>query len=284
MVRGKVSKIALRGILLGGVAAAVLLPAAGLSRAATIPNPAMPAPAVRVRSDVATLCTLGSWKWADHGYEVLYNDAWGPGDKQCVTDPSDGPGFTVTRSTTPTVAWQGFPDLIGSGCWYNICTQHGQLPMSVGDIHTVTERLITRYPAGQWGDDADDWWFSYHRTGNAHPNALELMIWASWQHVPLHHAVLVRIGGHRWLVEQWRTRPSAGTQGWRYVQLRDARDRPGDLYDLNLVPIFRWLEKRGWLEPSWWAMCFNAGFEIVQHGARDGIYSYRLVINGHPEP
>jgi hypothetical protein len=234
----------------------------------------------RVPDLTPVLCAPGAWKWADGGYQVLRNSVFGAGDQQCVSDPGDGPGFTVTRSTTPVYDWDGYGWLY-EGCWYDVCSQKGPLPAPVAAIRSARLDLDASYPAdGQAGNVAADDWFSRTDTGDVHPDQMELMIWAAWDNVPLTNAQLVSIGGRWWWLEDWPVH-RYGTS-WEYVQLRAVADQPGDLADVNMLPVLAFCERHGWISARSWAMTLGAGFELEHKGAGDTVLRYTALVNGQP--
>jgi len=233
----------------------------------------------RVPDSAPVLCAPGAWKWADHGYEVLRNSVFGAGDQQCVSDPGDGPGFTVTRSTTPASEWNGFPWLF-EGCWFDVCSQKGPLPLRVGAIRSLVLHLTGVYPGGQSGNKASENWFSSTDTGDVHPDQMELMLWGQWRGAGLHDARLVTIGGRWWWLEDWPVH-EYGTS-WEYVQLRDPADTPGDLAGVNMMPVLAFCEQHHWISATSWAMALGAGFELVHHGTGDTVTSFTAPVNGLP--
>jgi Glycosyl hydrolase family 12 len=235
---------------------------------AAIMMAAIPAktPAVEAPQGQVTLCLPREWARTPGG-EILYNDTFGPpGQIQCVTE--QGRGFTVTRSVTPRIAWQGYPDLF-IGCEYTVCSANKEFPARVSTLGNLRMTLWTRYPSvGQMGNDATDTWFTKTNPGNSptHPNGAELMLWLSESGEPPAPGVNVRIpGAGYWHFATWRPYQNGVT--WTYIQLyRLGRHHEPSVTHLAFGRIITWCERQGLIRKSWWLSSSDAGFEIVHNG------------------
>jgi hypothetical protein len=218
--------------------------------------------------NTAVLCKTREWEWLPSGL-VAYNDVFASHYSECISvRPS---GFKIIRARTAW-EWGAFPDVF-VGCEYNVCSQTPLPQRPIGDYTDLTMTLYTRFDAVA-GDDATDWWFDRTRPGRSlnHPDGAEIMVWLAWRRLPMRGGYVVRLDGHSWYVEHWLAH--ADHTHWQYIQLRWLGTHRHPSLRLNMLPVLRYFERRGWLRARWYASSLDAGFEVIHGGVGDRILKY----------
>ena len=198
---------------------------------------------------------------------IIRNDNYG-GHRECMTNTDARPNFVVSESAAMS---GGEPDAfpyIFLGCSWGLCTPGSGLPApvaSLGDPRTTWD--TTQGAAGSW-DASYDIWFNRTPIETGQATGAELMIWlgSSNRPPPRPGTRIVWADHARWYLHSWITR-HAGFR-WRLIQFR--RVRPVQrVSGLRLCPFFTMLERRGWIQPWYWLLNIEAGFEIWRGG--DGL-------------
>jgi Glycosyl hydrolase family 12 len=196
---------------------------------------------------------------------VVKNDNYG-GQAECMTLARHRVGFTVTRSAASSYGPEAmaYPFAL-YGCSWGTCTRGSGLPAPVSHVRRATASWsFTARARGRWSA-AVDVWFGRHRSAwRDQARGAELMIWLNAGDFPAHGAAPIWIGHRRWLVRHWVAR--IGSAHWNYVQVRAFRP-VSRVRGLKLMPIIRRVERMGLVQPHWWMLNIESGFEIW-HGGR----------------
>lgn len=186
---------------------------------------------------------------------------------ECLSGATTKPAFRVaeSRATATGPGSDAFPNIY-DGCSWGRCSPGTKLPATVSAVSNESTTFDTTESAkGTWAAGYDVW-FNPQPIRNGQADA-EMMIWLDGQNVynPAGQGwPVVRIDGALWYVETWIT--GNGKQTWRYVQFRKYTPR-WSVTDLAMKPFYQYLERQGWITPSWYLLSINAGFEIWNGGA-----------------
>jgi cellulose 1,4-beta-cellobiosidase len=254
-----------------GLAAATIL-ASGLVASGLL------APAARAAT---TLCQSQTASVSGGTYTVQNNE-WGSGASECITTDGNA-DFTVVNSAISN-ATNGAPGGYASiyqGCHWGNCTSGGLSGNPIQASAITAGKVSTSWSTAQPGgssayDVAYDIWFNQTPTTSGQPNGTELMIWLNHngpvQPFGSQVATGVSVGGRGYNV--W-----FGQQGWNtasYTMTTPATSVSG----LDLAPIVQDAVSRGYIQPSWYLIDIEAGFELWQGGAGLATNSFSVNING----
>jgi hypothetical protein len=235
--------------------------------------------AVHARAATTTLCNSQTLS-ASGGAYTIQNNEWGSSASECIT--SDGNAdFAVANSAIANAtngAPGGYPSLY-KGCHWGACTTGSGLPIQESSLGTgrVTTSWSTSQPGGSNAYDvAYDIWFNSTPTTSGQPNGAELMIWlnhnGSVQPFGSQVATGVSVGGRGYNV--W-----FGNQGWNtvsYTMTSGATSVSG----LDIGQIAADAVSRGYIQPSWYLIDVEAGFELWQGGAGLATNSFAVNVSG----
>ena len=252
------------GTALATALAAVLLAALGATHA---------------RAATTTLCNSQTLS-ASGGAYTIQNNEWGSSASECIT--SDGNAdFTVANSAIANATNGGpggYPSIY-KGCHWGACTTGSGLPIQESSLGAgrVTTSWSTSQPGGSNAYDvAYDIWFNSTPTTSGQPNGAELMIWlnhnGSVQPFGSQVATGVSVGGRSYNV--W-----FGNQGWNtvsYTMTSGATSVSG----LDIGQIAADAVSRGYIQPSWYLIDVEAGFELWQGGAGLATNSFAVNVSG----
>jgi hypothetical protein len=255
--------------------------AAGLAAAGLITGGLIVAGPASARAATTQLCQSQTTAVAGGTYTVQNNE-WGSGAAECITTDGNA-DFTVANSAISNAtngAPGGYPSIY-QGCHWGSCTSGGLSgnPIQASAITTgkVTTSWSTTQPGGSSAYDvAYDIWFNQTPTTSGQPNGTELMIWLNHngpvQPFGSQVATGASIGGRGYNV--W-----FGTQGWNtvsYTMTTAATSVSG----LDLASLVQDAVSRGYIQPSWWLIDIEAGFELWQGGAGLATNSFSVNVNG----
>jgi hypothetical protein len=202
----------------------------------------------------------------DGGAYTVENNEWGSSALECITTDG-GADFTVANSAMANAtdgAPGGYP-AIYQGCHYGDCTDGSGFPVKVSDIRrgTVTTSWSTAQPGGRSVYNvAYDIWFD-QTPNSSQPNGTELMIWLNHRgHIQPYGSKVasnVSIGGRGYDV--W-----FGKQAWNTVSYTMTSPATS-VSVMGLRPLIQDAIRRGYINPSWYLVDVEAGFEIWRHGA-----------------
>jgi cellulose 1,4-beta-cellobiosidase len=203
------------------------------------------------------------------------NDFWGTG-AMCMSNSGKQTNFTVTEAghNLQRGAVMAFP-YIFTGCSWGICTKGSGLPAKASTLKDPESSWSINANAGGVWDASYDLWFSRHRIVNGQAKGAELMIWLNSSNIPpFSKKHLLWIDGAQWYFVTWKTPPRGGLT-WRYIQFRRVHPT-SQVKNLNLGAFIRAAEQikaprvQGGgplVQPDWWLMNIEAGFELTKGGA-----------------
>jgi hypothetical protein len=207
----------------------------------------------------------------NNGEYVVQNNVWGASTAQCVDVPdANATSFQVTQSDHAN-ATNGAPAAYPSifeGCHWDHCTVGSELPLQVAGIgQAATTWDVTTSADGAWNAAYDLWFKTDPAPGE--PDGAELMIWLDSQGgvQPAGSIVAsdVAIAGATWNV--WQAQMS-----WNYIAYQ--RTSPVSSVDFDLQEFIADATSRGAVQPSWYLVTVEAGFELWQAGAGLGTSSF----------
>jgi Glycosyl hydrolase family 12/Cellulose binding domain len=241
------------------------------------------APATRSDAATSTLCNSQSAAVSGGAYTVQNNE-WGSSAAECITTDGNA-DFQVANSSianSTSGAPGGYPSIY-KGCHWGACTSNSGFPIQVSAIHagTVTTSWSTSQPGG--GNDYDvayDIWFNQSPTTSGQPNGAEMMIWLNHngpvQPFGSQVASNVSIGGRGYNV--W-----FGNQGWNTISY-SMTSGTTSVSNLDLQALVADAMSRGYIQPSWYLIDVEAGFELWQGGAGLATNSFSVNVGGSGGP
>jgi hypothetical protein len=176
----------------------------------------------------------------------------------------NGVGFNLTTANFQN-ATNGAPAAYTSvyrGCHWGACTSSNPFPIQESNIASAATSVSLTQPAGYNNDAAYDIWFNQSSTTSGQPNGTEIMIW-------LNHQGSVQPFGSQTgsatidgaSYEVW----TGSQSSWKIVSYV-AASPVTSVTNLNLLPFFEDAISRGSLEPSWWLIDVEFGFEVWTGG------------------
>lgn len=181
---------------------------------------------------------------------------------ECAT--TNGVGFNITTANFNN-ATNGAPGAYTSlyrGCHWGTCTSSNPFPIQESNIASAATSVSLTQPSGYNNDAAYDIWFNQTSTTSGQPNGAEVMIWLNHQGSiqPFGSATgTATIDGAQY--EVWTGNQSS----WKIVSYV-ATTPVTSVSNLDLLPFFDDAVSRGSLDPSWWLIDVEFGFEIWTGG------------------
>jgi hypothetical protein len=224
-------------------------------------------------------CSRSAVTKLDNG---LYNFQMNENDsllEECAT--IKGVGFTITtadfRNATngPAAAYTS----IYRGCHWGVCTDNNLFPIEESNIASATASVNLTQPSGYNNDAAYDMWFNQTPRTSGQPNGTEVMIWLNHQGViqPFGSRVAAAtIDGGQY--EVW----TGNQTSWKIVSYV-ASTPVTSATNLNLLPFFQNAVSRGSLDPSWWLIDVEFGFEIWTGGKGLAISDFSVSAAAHSD-
>jgi len=255
--------------------------AAGLAAAGLLATGLLATGAGGARAATTQLCQSQTAA-VSGGVYTVQNNEWGSSAPECSTTDGNA-DFTVANSSISNAtngAPGGYPSIY-QGCHWGNCTSGGLSgnPVQASAITTgkVTTSWSTTQPGGSNDYDvAYDIWFNQTPTTSGQPNGTELMIWLNHngpvQPFGSQVASGTTIGGRGYNV--W-----FGTQGWNTVSYTMTTPTTS-VSNLDLAPLVQDAISRGYIQPSWWLIDIEAGFELWQGGAGLATNSFSVSVGG----
>jgi len=207
----------------------------------------------------------------DSSEYIFQNNEWNSSLQQCAT--VNGVGFTLTTANFD--LGNGAPATYPSifrGCHWGNCTSSNPFPIQESNIASASTSVTITQPSGYNNDAAYDIWFNQTSTTSGQPNGTEVMIWINHQGFPQpfgSQTATATIDGSTWAV--WTGRQTS----WNIVSY--VLETPvTSVSNLNLLPFFSDAVSRGSLEPSWWLLDVEYGFEIWTGGQGLGISNFAV--------
>jgi hypothetical protein len=197
----------------------------------------------------------------ERSYAVQTNE-WNSRDTQCLR--VNDVAFEVTEASfgLPGAGPPASYPSIYKGCHWGHCTSQSGMPVRVAGMPAIASAWRVVAPGAGAYDIAYDLWFNKAPTASGQPDGTELMVWLDHRGgvQPAGAQVgTVSIAGATWDV--WK----GPMKGWTYVAY--VRQTPSDAVDLDLRDFTRDAVARGAIDPAWFLIDIEAGFEIWQGGA-----------------
>jgi Glycosyl hydrolase family 12/Cellulose binding domain/Fibronectin type III domain len=209
----------------------------------------------------STCSTFGTIS-IDSGTYIFQNNEWNSSAQQCATVSGTGFRLTTADFNLPTNGAPATYPSIFRGCHWGNCTSSNPFPIEENNIPSASTSVTITQPSGYNNDSVYDIWFNQTSTTSGQPNGTEIMIWINHQGSiqPFgSQTATENIDGTTW--EVWTGRQSS----WNIVSY--VRETPvTSVSNLNLLPFFSDAVSRGSLEPSWWLIDVEYGFEIWTGG------------------
>jgi hypothetical protein len=209
----------------------------------------------------STCATFGTIS-IDSGAYTFQNNEWNSSAEQCATVSGTGFKLTTADFNLPTNGAPATYPSIFRGCHWGNCTSSNPFPIEENNIASASTSVTITQPSGYNNDAAYDIWFNQTSTTSGQPNGTEIMIWINHQGSiqPFGSETATEtIDGTTW--EVWTGRQSS----WNIVSY--VRETPvNSVSNLNLLPFFADAVSRGSMEPSWWLIDVEYGFEIWTGG------------------
>src|ERR1700722_12826383 len=209
----------------------------------------------------STCSTFGTIS-IDSGAYTFQNNEWNSSAEQCATVSGTGFRLTTADFNLPTNGAPATYPSIFRGCHWGNCTSSNPFPIEENNIASASTSVSITQPSGYNNDAAYDIWFNQTSTTSGQPNGTEIMIWINHQGSiqPFGSQTATEtIDGTTW--EVWTGRQSF----WNIVSY--VRETPvTTVNNLNLLPFFSDAVSRGSLQPSWWLIDVEYGFEIWTGG------------------
>jgi cellulose 1,4-beta-cellobiosidase len=237
--------------------------------------------ATNASAATTTLCASQTAPVAGGAYTVQNNE-WGSSAPECIST-SGNTDFTVANSSianSTSGAPGGYPSVY-KGCHWGACTPNSGLPIQVSALHpgTVTSSWSTTQPGNGAYDVAYDIWYNQTATTPGQPNGAELMIW-------LNHNGPVQPFGSKVATttvngvsyDVW-----FGTQGWNTVSYTMTTPTTS-VSNLDIQGLTADATSRGYIQPSWFLIDLEAGFELWQAGAGLTTNSFSVNVGGTSPP
>lgn len=198
----------------------------------------------------------------DGGVYNFQMNEWNSSAQECAT--MNGVGFTITSANfnLPTNGAPATYTSIYRGCHWGTCTSSNPFPIQESNIASATTSVNIVQPSGYNNDAAYDIWFNQTSTTSGQPNGTEVMIWLNHDGSvqPFGSEVATTtINGAQY--EVWTGNQSS----WKVVSYV-AVNPVTAVANLNLLPFFSDAVSRGSLQPSWWLIDVEYGFEIWTGG------------------
>jgi len=203
---------------------------------------------------------------------IFQNNEWNSTQQQCAT--VSGVGFTLTTANfnLPTNGAPADYPSVYRGCHWGLCTSSNPFPIQENNIASATTSVTITQPSGFNNDAAYDIWFNQTSTTAGQPNGTEVMIWINHQGTPQpfgSQVATVTLNGARYAV--WTGRMSL----WNIVSYV-AVTPVTSVTNLNLLPFFADAVSRGSLDPSWWLIDVEYGFEVWTGGQGLGVSNFSV--------
>lgn len=256
------------------VAAALPTPPA----VASVPPSSPPAFQAPFGQPTGPLCQLRT-RHVDGGQYVVSNDEYNSSASECIQTDGNA-DFTVQDSGIYSTSGLpgAFPDIY-KGCAWGNCTYDSGLPVQVSAMnpgYVTTSWSITQPGSGMY-DAAYDIWFNQTPVAPAQPNGAELMVWLAQQGGvrPFGHEVAydVPIGGDTFDV--WE----GAQNSWDTVSY-ELVGGTNSVTGLDVDLLTQDSVNRGYIQPSWYLIDVEAGFELWKGGTGLATNSFSVDVRG----
>lgn len=183
-------------------------------------------------------------------------------------------GFTITAANFNN-ATNGPPAAYTSiyrGCHWGNCSGSNPFPIQEANLASARSSVHFSQPRGYSNNAAYDIWFNQTSALTSQPNGAEVMIWLNHQGKiqPFGSRVATAaINGVQY--EVW----TGDQSSWRIVSYV-ATSPVTSVTGLDLLPFFQDAISRHSLDPSWWVIDIEFGFEIWTGGQGLGVSDFSV--------
>ncbi len=228
--------------------------------------------AIPGKATAQSTCSPSNVTALDGGLYHFQMNEWNSSLRECAS--INGIGFNITTANFD-LATNGAPATYTSiyrGCHWGSCTSSNPFPIQESNIASATSTVSIVQPSGYNNDAAYDIWFNQTSTTSGQPNGTEVMIWLNHDGSiePFGSKVATAtINGAQY--EVWTGNQSS----WKVVSYVAAAPVTS-VTNLNLLPFFSDAVSRGSLQPSWWLIDVEYGFEIWTGGEGLGMSGFSV--------
>ena len=215
-------------------------------------------------------------------YSGMYNvhsNRYGSKAQECIR--VKGTSFTVERSAianSPRKKPGGYPSIY-KGCHWGACTENSGLPVRVDQLNIARSDWHTTLSADGAYNVAYDLWFHTEEVASGRADAAELMIWlcSRGDVRPFGDRVgQTVIGDSTYSVWYGRQKNQHGKP--RYIAYTDLAES-GSASNLDIKAFIDDAIKRGYIDPAWYLISIQAGFEIWKGGVGLATDSFAATVN-----
>lgn len=199
---------------------------------------------------------------------TVHNNVWnGSSTSQCISVNDANGDFNISYSVdnSPIYSSPVSYSFINKGCHWGSCTdlKSSGMPKQVSNILNAISSWSTVQPKLGVYDVSYDVWFNKTPTTNGQPDGAELMIWLAYQGniQPLGKiiATKVSVAGSLWNI--W-----LGWNGSTNVVTYESINRKSTVTGLDIKAFVKDATLRSYIDPNWYLISVEGGFEIWQQG------------------
>lgn len=227
-----------------------------------------------------TICGQQSAVSVNTGLYKIQNNEFGSTAQECIE--VNGTGFTVIQSDISNSKSSGpgaYPSIY-LGCHWGRCTSNSSLPVRVDSITNARSDWNTTQPSSGTFAAAYDLWFNATSKTKGQPDGSEVMIWLNHHgHIrPFGSVVAKKVKIGNAVYDVWYGRQSNGSTSWNLISYL-ARKETFSVRDLDIKAFTDDAAYRDYINPSWYLIAIEAGFELWQGGAGLSTNSFSVTIN-----
>lgn len=194
-------------------------------------------------------------------YVLSRPNSFGTAAQFCIS-ASTQPGFRILSNVKYDHGLvQAFP-FTGTGCAYDLCSRHTDLPKRVGRLGPATSSWAWGGTSSGIWNAAYDLWFDTRDQVTTQDDGAELMIWLRTP-PGYRGGTRVSIGGRRYWFMTWRT--SHDGVAWNYIQFRTT-STVHSVSGLRLWPFIHYAIYHHLIHWGWWLTSVHAGYELWSGG------------------
>jgi hypothetical protein len=206
---------------------------------------------------------------------LAQNNVWGADTPQCITVGDQSLRVeSAEHSRPPDGAPAASPSLV-RGCHWEECTDVGDLPVQVSAMPGITSDLVTRQVDSGVFNAAYVVWFHSGPVANGTPDGAELVIWMRSRGGIRPGGSMVagnvEISGARWNVWLARDGDRVRITYERVVEVTAVAGLDIRAFTLDSA-------MRGHIDPGWYLVAVEAGFNLWRGGAGNAIESFSVSV------
>jgi Glycosyl hydrolase family 12 len=215
-------------------------------------------------------------------YDDTYNvhsNRYGSAARECIS--VRGTSFTVADSSlsnSPRNRPGGYPSIY-KGCHWGSCTKNSGLPVRVDQLNSARSDWNTSLDAGGTYNVAYDLWFHSGEFASEQADAAELMIWLRTRGgvQPFGSRVGQTVIGDA-TYSVWYGRQKSHHGKSNYIAYTDLAGS-GSASNLDVKAFIDDAVARGYIQPGWYLISIQAGFEIWKGGEGLATNSFAATVN-----